>query len=35
MEKQDVITAAQAQAEQADKKQKAAKDNLEKVKSGK
>ena len=35
MEKQDAITAAQAQAEQADKEQKAAKDNLEKVKSGK
>ena len=35
MEKQEAITAAQAQAEQADKEQKAAKDNLEKVKSGK
>jgi len=35
MEKQDAINAAQAQAEQADKEQKAAKDNLEKVKSGK
>jgi hypothetical protein len=35
MEKQEAITAAQAQAEQADKEQKAAKDNLEKVKLGK
>jgi len=35
MEKQEAIKAAQAQAEQADKEQKAAKDNLEKVKSGK
>lgn len=35
MEKQEAITAAQAQAEQADKEQKAAKDKLEKVKSGK
>ena len=35
MEKQEAIAAAQAQAEQADKDQKAAKDNLEKVKSGK
>jgi hypothetical protein len=35
MEKQEAITAAQAQAEQADKEQKAAKDNLGKVKSGK
>jgi len=35
MEKQDAITAAQAQIEQADKEQKAAKDKLEKVKSGK
>ncbi|MDB5138180.1 MAG: hypothetical protein JWR12_96 [Mucilaginibacter sp.] len=34
-EKQDAIIAAQVQAEQADKEQKAAKDNLEKVKSGK
>ncbi|SDR83384.1 hypothetical protein SAMN05216490_0026 [Mucilaginibacter mallensis] len=33
--KQEAITAAQAQAEQADKEQKAAKDNLEKVKAGK
>jgi hypothetical protein len=33
MEKQEAIAAAQAQAEQADKEQKAAKDNLEKVKS--
>jgi hypothetical protein len=35
MEKQQAITAAQAQAEQADKEQKAAKANLEKVTSGK
>jgi hypothetical protein len=35
MEKQDAINAAQAEAEQADKEQKAAKDNLEKVKLGK
>ena len=35
MEKQEAIAAAQAQAEQADKDQKAAKDKLEKVKSGK
>jgi len=35
MEKQEAITAAQAQAEQADKEQKAAKHNLEKVKSDK
>ncbi len=35
MEKQEAIKTAQAQAEQADKEQKAAKDNLEKVKSGK
>ena len=35
MEKQNAITAAKAQADQADKEQKAAKDNLEKVKSGK
>jgi hypothetical protein len=35
MVKQNAVTAAQAQAEQADKEQKAAKDNLEKVKSGK
>jgi len=35
MEKQEAIKAAQAQADQADKKQKAAKDNLEKAKSGK
>jgi hypothetical protein len=35
MDKQNAITAAQAQAEQADKEQKAAKDNLEKAKSGK
>jgi hypothetical protein len=35
MEKQDAINSAQAQSEQADKEQKAAKDNLEKVKSGK
>lgn len=34
IEKQNAITAAQAQAEQADKEQKTAKDNLEKVKSG-
>jgi len=34
MEKQHAITTAQAQAEQAEKDQKAAKDNLEKVKSG-
>jgi hypothetical protein len=35
MEKQEAIMAAQVQAEQADKEQKAAKDNLERVKSGK
>jgi hypothetical protein len=35
MDKQNAIIAAQAQAEQADKEQKAAKDNLEKAKSGK
>lgn len=35
MEKQVAIMAAQAQAEQADKEQKAAKDNLEKTKLGK
>ncbi|SDT43606.1 hypothetical protein SAMN05216490_3473 [Mucilaginibacter mallensis] len=35
MEKQDAIMAAQAQAEQADKEQKAAKENLEKAKSAK
>ncbi|MCQ6960414.1 hypothetical protein [Mucilaginibacter aquariorum] len=35
MEKQVAIMAAQAQAEQADKEQKAAKDNLEKAKLGK
>ncbi len=35
MEKQDAITAAQSQAEQADKQQKAAKDNLDKLKSRK
>ena len=35
LEKQNAITAAKAQADQADKEQKAAKDNLEKVKSGK
>jgi len=35
MEKQEAIAAAQAEAEQADKEQKAAKDNLEKAKSGK
>lgn len=35
MGKQEAIAAAQAQAEQADKDQKAAKDKLEKVKSGK
>jgi hypothetical protein len=34
MDKQNAIIAAQAQAEQADKEQKAAKDNLEKAKSG-
>jgi hypothetical protein len=35
MDKQNAIIAAQAQAEQADKEQKAATDNLEKAKSGK
>jgi hypothetical protein len=35
MEKQNAIAAAKAQAEQADKEQKAAKEQLEKVKSGK
>lgn len=35
MDKQNAIIAAQAQAEQADKEQKAAKEKLEKVKSGK
>ncbi|HMG06972.1 MAG TPA: hypothetical protein VK609_00615 [Mucilaginibacter sp.] len=35
MEKQNAITAAKAQADEADKDQKAAKDNLEKLKSGK
>jgi hypothetical protein len=35
MEKQNAIAAAKAQADQADKEQKAAKDNLEKLKSGK
>ena len=35
MAKQNAITAAKAQADQADKEQKAAKDNLEKLKSGK
>jgi hypothetical protein len=35
MDKQNAIIAAQAQAEQADKEQQAAKDNLEKAKSGK
>ena len=35
MERQNAIAAAQAQAEQADKEQKAAKEKLEKVKSGK
>jgi hypothetical protein len=35
MDKQNAIIAAQAQAEQAEKEQKAAKDNLEKAKSGK
>jgi hypothetical protein len=35
MEKQNAIIAATTKADQADKEQKAAKDNLEKVKSGK
>jgi len=35
MDKQNAIIAAKAQADQADKEQKAAKDNLEKLKSGK
>jgi len=35
MEKQNAIAAAKAQADQADKEQKAAKDNLEKLKSDK
>lgn len=35
MEKQNAVIAAKAQADQADKEQKAAKDNLEKLKAGK